>query len=277
MEDAVIVSAALRTPVSSAAVKGRPRSSQHSQPVERGRHTWGADPMGIVSAAPRLVPLARSGASTCLRFPTLRSGSSRSNTRWLTDWLGFDVVDAPLVTDAALERCSTALVEAIRKLAMSGGGPVDADTFVGEASFRAALYAAGGACQMVERLLDGDARLGFSGLRPAGHHAECDRAMGFCRSTTWRSPAESAIVDHGLNRQNPIGPVHWRWSASRSKTAEAESRISIQQPLDRRHKRRRPPFSAARNNTTSARRLDPRRTWPACGLLRREPCCGPAR
>ena len=117
------------------------------------------------------------------------------------DWLGFDVVDAPLVTDAALERVhSTALVEAIRKLAMSGGGPVDADTFVGEASFRAALYAAGGACQMVERLLDGDARLGFCGLRPAGHHAECDRAMGFCLFNNVAIAAESAIVDHGLER-----------------------------------------------------------------------------
>ena len=83
---------------------------------------------------------------------------------------------------------------------MSGGGPVDADTFVGEASFRAALYAAGGACQMVERLLDGDARLGFSGLRPAGHHAERDRAMGFCLFNNVAIAAESAIVDHGLER-----------------------------------------------------------------------------
>jgi acetoin utilization deacetylase AcuC-like enzyme len=117
------------------------------------------------------------------------------------DWLGFEVVDAPVVTDAALERVhTTAHVEAIRKLAASGGGPVDADTFVGEASFRAALYAAGGACQMVERLLDGDERLGFSGLRPAGHHAERDRAMGFCLFNNVAIAAESAIVDHGLER-----------------------------------------------------------------------------
>ncbi len=117
------------------------------------------------------------------------------------DWLGFEVVDAPAVTDAALERVhSTAHVEAIRSLAMSGGGPVDADTFVGEASFRAALHAAGGACQMIERLLDGEERLGFSGLRPAGHHAERDRAMGFCLFNSVAIAAESAIVDHGLER-----------------------------------------------------------------------------
>ena len=33
---------------------------------------------------------------------------------------------------------------------------------------------------MVERLLGGEDTLGFSGLRPAGHHAEPARAMGFC-------------------------------------------------------------------------------------------------
>ena len=117
------------------------------------------------------------------------------------DWLGFDVLDAPVVTDAALERVhSKAHVEVIRKLAAAGGGPIDQDTFVGEASFRAALHAAGGACLMVERLLDGEEKLGFSGLRPAGHHAESARAMGFCLFNNVAIAAESAITEHGLER-----------------------------------------------------------------------------
>jgi acetoin utilization deacetylase AcuC-like enzyme len=117
------------------------------------------------------------------------------------DWLGFGVLDAPVVTDAALERVhSKAHVEAIRKLAAAGGGPIDQDTFVGEASFRAAMHAAGGACLMVERLLVGEEKLGFSGLRPAGHHAESARAMGFCLFNNVAIAVESAISELGLER-----------------------------------------------------------------------------
>ena len=117
------------------------------------------------------------------------------------DWLGFEVLDAPVVTDAALERVhAKAHVEVIRELAAAGGGPIDKDTFVGKASFGAALHAAGGACLMVERLLDGEEKLGFSGLRPAGHHAESARAMGFCLFNNVAIAAESAIAERGLER-----------------------------------------------------------------------------
>ena len=92
------------------------------------------------------------------------------------DWLGFDVLDAPAVSNAALTRVhDPAHVETIRQLAGAGGGSIDGDTFVGEGSYRAALHAAGGACRMVELLLGGQGRVGFSGLRPAGHHAESAR------------------------------------------------------------------------------------------------------
>ncbi len=117
------------------------------------------------------------------------------------DWLGFDVLDAPVVTDVALERVhSKAHVEVIRELEAAGGGLIDEDTFVGAASFRAALHAAGGACLMVERLLGGEETLGFSGLRPAGHHAESARAMGFCLFNNVAIAAESAIAERGLER-----------------------------------------------------------------------------
>ncbi len=117
------------------------------------------------------------------------------------DWLGLNVLDAPVVTGAALEKVhDKAHVEQIRKLAAAGGGPIDQDTFVGEASFRAALHATGGACLMVERLLGGEETLGFSGLRPAGHHAESARAMGFCLFNNVAIAAESAIAERGLER-----------------------------------------------------------------------------
>jgi acetoin utilization deacetylase AcuC-like enzyme len=116
-------------------------------------------------------------------------------------WLDFDVLQAPIATDIELARVhSNDHVQAIRRLAEAGGGPIDDDTFVGESSYRAALRAAGGACEMVRVLLRGDARIGFSGLRPSGHHAERARAMGFCLFNNIAMAAECAIVEHGLRR-----------------------------------------------------------------------------
>ena len=59
-------------------------------------------------------------------------------------------------------------------------GAFDLDTPTSEGSWEAALHAAGGACALAEALLGGGERVGFSALRPPGHHAEHARAMGFC-------------------------------------------------------------------------------------------------
>src|SRR6202035_5530250 len=71
-------------------------------------------------------------------------------------------------------------VVAIREMSQAGGGAIDPDTFVGELSYRAAVHAAGGACEMTRALTAREADIGFCGVRPSGHHAEVDRAMGFC-------------------------------------------------------------------------------------------------
>src|SRR6188472_2961659 len=76
------------------------------------------------------------------------------------DWLGWERREAPAAAERELELIHSAgHVEAIRELCLSGGGPIDADTFVGEASYRAALHAAGGACAMTRSLLGGDQRV----------------------------------------------------------------------------------------------------------------------
>jgi acetoin utilization deacetylase AcuC-like enzyme len=56
----------------------------------------------------------------------------------------------------------------------------DPDTQAGPRSYQAALLAAGAALDAVERVLDGTLDRAFCAVRPPGHHAEPDRAMGFC-------------------------------------------------------------------------------------------------
>lgn len=57
---------------------------------------------------------------------------------------------------------------------------LDGDTPTSADSYEAALYAAGGAIELTDRVLDGKLKNAFGLVRPPGHHAEKDRAMGFC-------------------------------------------------------------------------------------------------
>ena len=117
------------------------------------------------------------------------------------DWLGWERRAAPPAEVQRLELIHSAPhVRLIGELALGGGGAIDGDTFVGEASYRAALHAAGGACEMTRALLAGEASVGFCGVRPSGHHAEPDRAMGFCLFNNVALAAELALRELGLSR-----------------------------------------------------------------------------
>ena len=56
----------------------------------------------------------------------------------------------------------------------------DADTPASSRSFETALLAAGGLLTLLDEVMSGRLRNGFAFVRPPGHHAERDRAMGFC-------------------------------------------------------------------------------------------------
>jgi acetoin utilization deacetylase AcuC-like enzyme len=116
-------------------------------------------------------------------------------------WLGWERRAAPAASERWLELVhEPRYISAVESLALQGGGAADPDTVVGEHSYRAALHAAGGACEMTRTLLAGEASLGFSALRPPGHHAERDRAMGFCLFNSAAIAAELAIRELGIAR-----------------------------------------------------------------------------
>jgi acetoin utilization deacetylase AcuC-like enzyme len=116
-------------------------------------------------------------------------------------WLGFERRDAPRVDRDVLAAIHPLeYIGLVRTMSEQGGGSFDADTVASEGSYVAALHAAGGACAMVDALVAGQAPTAFCGLRPPGHHAERERAMGFCLFNNVAVAAQHAIDAHGLER-----------------------------------------------------------------------------
>lgn len=115
--------------------------------------------------------------------------------------LGFERMDSrPIGRDALTAVHPEAYVSAVERLSAAGGGALDLDTVTSAGSFEAALHAAGGAAQVVDLLLDGDADYAFSAHRPPGHHATRSRGMGFCLFNSVAVAARHALDARGLER-----------------------------------------------------------------------------
>jgi acetoin utilization deacetylase AcuC-like enzyme len=116
-------------------------------------------------------------------------------------WLGYERREAPEVgLDALTAVHPPRYVDSIRAVSEAGGGAFDPDTVASAGSYTAALHAAGGACAMVDALVGGEAPVGFCGLRPPGHHAEPDVAMGFCLFNNIAVAARHALDRLGIER-----------------------------------------------------------------------------
>jgi acetoin utilization deacetylase AcuC-like enzyme len=68
----------------------------------------------------------------------------------------------------------------IKKIENYRTGYLDPDTYMSEDSLEAALYAAGSVIEAIEQCKKGEIQRAFCAVRPPGHHAESNRAMGFC-------------------------------------------------------------------------------------------------
>jgi len=85
-------------------------------------------------------------------------------------------------------------LDLLERLDAAGGGRLDPDTRMGPGSLEAALRASQGTCDAVERVVAGNWHSAFVCVRPPGHHAPADRAMGFCLTNHVAVAARWAIV-----------------------------------------------------------------------------------
>ena len=117
-------------------------------------------------------------------------------------YAALDRIEAPRATREQLLRVhGAAHVEEILLGAPPGDMlALDQDTVMGPGSTDAALRAAGAVVAAVDAVLGSAARRAFCAVRPPGHHATRDRAMGFCLFNNIAVAAAHALVAHGLKR-----------------------------------------------------------------------------
>jgi acetoin utilization deacetylase AcuC-like enzyme len=113
-----------------------------------------------------------------------------------------DRIEAPQAIREQLQRVHSAAH--VREILL-GAPPddmlaLDPDTVMGPGSTEAALRAAGAMVAAVDAVLGGSARRAFCAVRPPGHHATRDQAMGFCLFNNIAVGAAHALVAHGLKR-----------------------------------------------------------------------------
>ena len=92
-----------------------------------------------------------------------------------------------------------AYVDRIASTAGKEARNLDPDTVTSPKTYEVALLAAGGLLAAIDAVMDGLANA-FALVRPPGHHAEGDRAMGFCIFNNVAIGAKHALSAHGLER-----------------------------------------------------------------------------
>ena len=111
-------------------------------------------------------------------------------------------IEAPRATREQLERAHNPdYVDQVFASAPSDGRvQLDPDTVMSPGSLEATLHAAGAACAATDAVLANEARRAFCAVRPPGHHATRNQAMGFCLFNSVAVAATHALSAHGLHR-----------------------------------------------------------------------------
>ena len=120
--------------------------------------------------------------------------------------IALDFHDAPQVTVAQLERAHSAnyvteIEDLLQQVKHEGTTrALDPDTIACPATLAAALRAAGATVAATDDVILGRASNAFCAVRPPGHHATRDAAMGFCFFNNVAVAARHALEVHGLQR-----------------------------------------------------------------------------
>ena len=120
--------------------------------------------------------------------------------------IALDFRDAPEATHEQLERAHTTgyvnqITDVLEQVRLAGQSKaLDPDTLACPHTLQAALRAAGAAVAATDDVLSGRARNAFCAVRPPGHHATRDEAMGFCFFNNVAVVARHALDVHGLQR-----------------------------------------------------------------------------
>ncbi|MFX1262096.1 MAG: histone deacetylase [Promethearchaeota archaeon] len=91
-------------------------------------------------------------------------------------------------------------IELVRTKSERGGGYFTLDTAVNEYTYDAAIMAAGAGALAMDRIMQGESDNAYVLCRPPGHHAEYDRAFGFCFINNIAVAAKQLLQQHGIQR-----------------------------------------------------------------------------
>jgi acetoin utilization deacetylase AcuC-like enzyme len=138
-----------------------------------------------------------------------------------TDPAGVDwITPQPALPEEIARVHAKELVEGIKQVCEREPGIIDyAPTYVTSTSYDDSLLAAGATLDVTRKVMDGEAANGFAIVRPPGHHAEPQRAMGFCIFNNIAVAAQDALergaqrvlfVDYDAHHGNGTQAYAWK-------------------------------------------------------------------